>query len=301
MRRALVHVGLPKAGSTALQRFVAANRVKLAARGLASDPPQIDRWSQLEFGLAACQRAGVLVPDAMLRARLGLSDLTAQAARVAPLEAARPARPGLTLISSEHIAAWLTTPPLRAALDAWLGARFDRVAYLIVLRPQAAFVLSSWSESIRRGSSRPLEAFAAGFDEIDVAATARDWAEQFGPRMHGAMLPDRPGDLERGFCRWLGIDMAGLTVPPPANPALSAPAAELLRRANAMLGPDIARPAWKRAAFAALRAPVSRALAGAAPLALDAAQTSDLAARYPDPIPVPQGRDVLVDLSAVFG
>jgi hypothetical protein len=286
-----VHVGLPKSGSSSIQAFLARNRARLAARGVRYDGPMIDRWSQLEIGLAACQQAGALVPDAMLRRRLGLATLADQAGPVRRLEAALAARPPAAgeraVISSEHIGAWLTTPALRAALDGWLRARFGRVRYVLVVRPQDEFVLSSYSESLRRGSARSLEAFVAGYDELDVRAAMEAWDAEFGPRITILLLP-RGADAQRRlierFCAAAGIEASGLSVPRRRNRALSARAAAILRGLNRLLGRDLERGPVRRALFAALRRPVEAVFGFGPPLRLTEAQRAALAARYPAPV-----------------
>lgn len=292
---AVVHVGLPKTGSTAIQRFLALNATVLAERGLRVPSPRIDRFSQLEYGLAAFDRAGRMVEDEMLRNRHGLASLSDQRALVRPFEEDLEARLAEVsgqagarfVMSSEHIGAWMQDGALRGALDGWLSERFSKVRYIMFVRPQANFVLSSYSESVKRGSARTLAEFVRDYDEIDVASTIRDWQADFGARARIAMMPgaDAGADgLLRRFCVLAEIDPDGLEMPQVANEALSARAAEALRRANAVIGKDTQRNLAQRAVFAGLRKGAMALWAKGPRLTLDDDQTRMIAARYPQAV-----------------
>ena len=288
MPTAAVHIGLPKTGSTTIQAFLAANRQALAGRGVVVDPPRHDRWSQLEYGLVACSRAGRPIPDEMVRHRLGLARLSDQDALADAFEAWLDERlAGLGdahyVISSEHLGIWLTEPETRAALDTWLTARFGDVRYILFVRPQAEFILSSWSESIRRGSDRTLADFVAGYDELDVHATMRAWDADFGARLTILAMP-KGAALLAAFAEAAGLPAGLPEGEAPRNPALNARAAEILRRINAVIGPAVGRSPLKRAAFAAIRRAVTVLVPGPR-LRLSSAQVAGIEARYPHSVP----------------
>ncbi|PRY25330.1 hypothetical protein CLV78_102508 [Aliiruegeria haliotis] len=289
-----MHVGLPKTGSTAIQMFLATNRRALKRRGIACAPPLIDRYSQLEYGLAACLRADRLVEDEMFRNQHALTRPGDQADLVSALPTGRP-ECDREIISSEHIGIWLHTPELRAALDELLSERFAVFRYIMFVRPQAEFVLSSYSESVKRGSARSLQAFVEDYAELDIHQTILDWRAQFGARLRVAAMPgagDSGPDLIDTFCAFAGIDPVGLQRPTPANEALSRRAAGVLRRANDVIGKDTERNTAQRAVFALVRKMTLAALSAGPRLHLSDAQRTIIAQRYPhaidpllDPLP----------------
>lgn len=288
---AIVHVGLPKTGSTTVQSFLALNADALSQQGVHWAPPVIDRYSQLEYPLAACSQAGQLVNDAMFVNHFALGTLDDQTRLIQgfldDLDQKIASIEGKFLISSEHIAVWMHSPYLRSSLDTFLTQRFATVRYVMFVRPQTDFVLSSYSESVKRGSARTLEAFVQDYDEIDIHETMHQWKSELGDRVDFALLNhDTAGsdDLISVFCTLAEISDNGLTRPSPSNESLPAAALDILRQANAIIGKDVERNILQRALFSAVRRLVTSVVRRGPRLSLSPDQISTLNQRYPHPI-----------------
>ena len=264
--KALVHIGLPKTGSSSIQQFLWLNREALAARGLryARFNPRLG--SQMELAATALALSGAAVPQGTGRLVLGLrgdGDDAALAARFLDwLDTQRAGWPEARFVaSSEHLQAWLHRPAFIRALDSFLGERFTSVEYLLYLRPQADLLLSSYSERIRRGEALSL---ARHLDErpraLDFDAIVTRWEEALGAgRLHLRLLhPDAltGGALIPDFCDALGLSPEGLAEPARMNPSLGAAELAFRRRLNRLLPVRLAdgrRNPWDLRALALWR------------------------------------------------
>ena len=243
--RAIVHIGMPKTGSTAIQRFLIQNADALSDQGVLHMRPHFRFVSQVEYAVVACNQANRLIPDRIDRVRFGVSNLEDQRALTAEFEkildkALEQTDAQTFVISSEQIAFWLRRKPLRKALDRWLQSRFDEVRYLMFLRPMEDFILSVHSEAIRRGSVRTQEEFVAREKEQPMVKTALNWRADFGDRVTVLQMGRENGkriDLYEQFCSVLGVESRHLARPAPANQSLNKFQQALLRRMNRLLGP----------------------------------------------------------------
>jgi hypothetical protein len=288
---AIVHVGLPKTGSTTIQSFLALNAESLSRQGVHWVPPHIAKSSQLEYALAACSQAGQLVDDAMFLNNFALRTLEDQNRLIQDflegLDQQIASIEGKFIISSEHIGVWMHTPQLRATLDNFLTQRFASVRYIMFVRPQTDFILSSYSESVKRGSARTLEAFVRDYDEINIHDAMTRWQAELGDRVRFAMLNRGNAgsdDLISVFCKAAEFSEQGLTRPAPSNESLPATALEILRRANAVIGKDIERNILQRLIVSVVRRQVTRCFTRGARLALSTEQAADINRRYPHPV-----------------
>ena len=242
MARAIVHVGLPKTGTTSIQVFLKLNRAALEAQGLIYMPPRLSLHSQIEYAFIGCSEAGALVPDHIEKAVRKIETLEDQRAvtskfeeRLAEELAAHPE--ATFVISCEQIGAYLRTPELRGALDRWLRARFSQVQYILYIRPMEEFFLSIYSEAVKRGHTGDLDSFIATANELPMAKTARDWSAQFPGRVAVRLKPANGAEIFAEFAGLLGLPMEGLVLPKPHNTALSRWEAAWMRKANRILGP----------------------------------------------------------------
>jgi len=248
--KALVHIGMPKTGSTSIQAWLRLNRAALRGRGVVHDPLNMKGYPkyQTQPGLVICQQdsVGRLVRHRWIRMDFGLSSLAAQAevaerfrgffgARVA---AAREAGAGVFVLSCEALGGSADAPAI-AALDAWLTPQFERVEYLVYFRRQEDWLPSSYSQRIRRGDPVSLEQVIERHGRQNWHAAARAWSDTAGRgRVHVRLLESdalAEGDLIEDFARALGTTAEGLPRPPRLNEALSAPAARLLSEVNRAL------------------------------------------------------------------
>lgn len=242
--KALIHIGIPKSGTSSIQACLGLNRDALAAQGLLYAPFNPEFGSQFEFAVTALEACGASIGPELERRRLGFADRADQRAYVAAyrafLDQVLAGAGALRFIgSSEHIHAWLATPEQIAALDRFLCARFSEVRYLLYLRPQDELILSSYSEAVRRGEGQDFETYLARHMRLSHWSRLKLWHQVIGRERLDLRLtsPDAlaEGDLLSDFCKAAQIDESGLIRPPRVNEALSAAEIALRRRLNRVL------------------------------------------------------------------
>ncbi|MFD0978141.1 hypothetical protein [Tropicimonas aquimaris] len=246
--RAVVHIGLPKTGTTSIQGWLLANADRLPERGAAYDrinyPDLKRRRAHVELGICQMDRAGVLMPHKETRRFYGLTDLEAQAevARVYTEVFGKAVKRGKDLtwiFSSEDLGSLTTTPELAKALDGWMGQFFSEVRYVCYIRRQEDWLLSRYSQTLRHGATHTLDEFLENAKQRNYHEMGKLWCDAVGSDRFVLRLlePDamKDGDLIADFADAVGIDHTGLTVPPRKNEALSVAAAEFLRQANVKL------------------------------------------------------------------
>ena len=290
--RAIVHVGMPKTGSTTIQNFLQVNRELLARQNVHVLEPRYYPFSQVEFAIAGCTAAGKLIPDRIDRARFGIDEMADQQELLAKIEATlaedlAQVTDGTLVVSCEQIGFWLRTSRMRRGLDGWLRSRFDPVDYVMFIRPMEEFLLSVHSEAIVRGSTQDLDSFIAGEREQDMVDTALDWANDFGDRLtvrHMGRSGDARRDLCEQFCEIAGIDIAPLDRPKPKNTGLNALQRFVLRKVNVVLGPMEIRGRRRRRAWRIARFLSRRLLWWAPGARLTESQKELIRLRHPRPV-----------------
>ena len=242
---ALIHIGIPKSGTSTIQAFLAANRAALGARGVVHAPFNPRFGSQFEFAVTALQATGATIRPPLERRRLGFRTQEDQARYVTAyheflgrtLRATSGAR--LFLGSSEHIYAWLTTPETIAALDHHLHEHFESVRYLVYLRAQDELITSTYSEAIRRGATHDFKTHMARHRRINHWRKIRMWSQVVTRGRLQVRLMQRDalieGDLLHDFCTQAGVSVDGLQRPAPHNTALSVEEIALRRNLNRVL------------------------------------------------------------------
>ncbi|MBX9701922.1 MAG: hypothetical protein K2X74_20975, partial [Acetobacteraceae bacterium] len=239
-RRAILHIGIGKTGSTTLQHLLAAARERLVPLGFAY-PLSPGRRNHLMLAVAASEepraahllRTASRVGDAReLRQRFA-ADLGAEMAGL-------PAGVHTVIFSSEHLSNQATSIEDVARLKALLDGWFDDYRILVYLRRQDEYEVSLYSTLLRSGKTGAeiLPPPEAGLlDRHDLAGLLDRWGAVFG---RGALMPrlfDRDafvdGDLLADMRAACGLP--ALPVPQAAavlNTSLTAPAQEFLRRLN---------------------------------------------------------------------
>ncbi len=243
--KALIHIGMPKAGSSSIQEFLKINREVLSSRGIRYAPFNPDFGSQYELAATGLAGAGKGIRDGTARQVLGLNSAEDEAAYVARYRAFLDAglaewREDLFVGSSEHIQPWLARSETIAALDIFLRNRFDAVRYVVYLRPQADTLLSSYSERIRRGETLDFETHLQGrLKALNLNQIVKLWETAVGADRLDARLLVRDaltgGDLIHDFCAALDTPGDGLRAPGRMNTALSREEIALHRRLNRVL------------------------------------------------------------------
>jgi len=253
--KAIVHVGLPKTGTTSIQAWLLENRAALAAAGITYDPMNVPDLplveSQLEIGFCMFERCGELIPDAATRANYRLEELGRQAelARqyeaifAAAVEAARAAGHHSFAISSEHLGAWSWHPHHVRALDDWLAGFFETRHYVIYIRRQEDWVLSLYSQHIKNGGTETLDQFIKMYGETNFMHKARIFSETVGRSHFQLRLMDRAamkdGDLYADYAALFGLEASDFARPGTQNPSLDMANAEFLRLMNDHFQPRV--------------------------------------------------------------
>ena len=242
--KALIHIGIPKSGTSSIQAFLALNRARLARQGVLYAPFTPGFGSQFEFAVTALQACGQTIAPELERRRLGLHsiyDQQAYTARYAQFldTILQHADARLFLGSSEHLQAWLRAPRQIAALDSFLRARFVQVDYLVYLRRPEELVISSYSEAVRRGATHDLTTHLARHGTVAHWNALKPWVQVVGAGRLTVRLvcPDalHGGDLLTDFATQAGIALPGMERPGLINTALSASEIALRRRLNGIL------------------------------------------------------------------
>ncbi|WP_373356076.1 hypothetical protein [Pseudoroseicyclus sp. CXY001] len=242
---AIVHVGMPKTGTTSIQSWLRENKAALAGAGVhfAQVPMRgmPVRYSQIEYALCQFAEAGELLPDPMPRRVFGTPDLAAQADFAKRFEAALDGwiaaeKPAKVVLSSEHIGGARVSPELSAAADRMFRRHFGKVTYVIYLRRQEDLLVSRYSQRLRFGLTKTLEQTVPAALVHDHDKVVRDWeAAGAGDRMIVRLLEKdamKDGDLLADFAAILGLNAADFTRPERMNESFSAAAAEFLRQLN---------------------------------------------------------------------
>lgn len=230
MKRLILHIGNPKAGSTSLQRFLVDNRAGLEKAGVAVPvlhPDDGPRHSSLREALAGGDD--------------GASAFGALA------EALRAPGADVLVLTSEGIAAIddLHRAPARLARFAEAaGAEIDVVAFV---RPQPLFLNSSYTQHVKNLlTAERFEAFVARMAadrRFDYGRVYGPWAGVFGRRFHAVAFTaaELRDGLERRFFRQVGLEgrldeVADLVPPPHSNRSPGPLAVEVMRRLAAAGG-----------------------------------------------------------------
>ena len=231
-RRAFLHIGLPKTGTTYLQQILWDNKPRLAERGVLL--PGGTRRRHLLASLDVRQ-------DPRLSRRSGdvaspWQDLVEECLRW----------DGDVLVSHEFFAA-ASSEQVGRVVDSLPG--FE-VHAIITARAMSDLGASRWQEWVKSGGALPIDSYPRkqrydptdewGWGSFDLADILERWGRALLPgRVH--VLPIAPGrstpeDLWLRFARVLDLDGRQFEVPEaPANPSLGVVEVELLRRINPLL------------------------------------------------------------------
>lgn len=246
------HIGMGKAGSTTIQKFLEVNRSELDKRGFAviSDAAGRAAGAKLAF-LDADQAA----QDPISR-RNGRRAKAWQARFAGRVKAA--ARTQHVILSEETCFDGLDDPALAKARHL-LGKDTRIIAYV---RRQDDLLASVWQQWLKEGETRTLletRDALIGTAIYDYYAILSRWKAAFGGLDVRAFEKSSfaGGDLVTDFCSAVGIDPIGLVRPENQNLALDAKTSEILRRANRHLPP---RPGRDRLIFALPRGGTPRTL-----------------------------------------
>lgn len=251
-RTAIVHVGLEKTGSTAIQHWLAAHRAQLLARGILV-PTRIGAPNHTKL-VAACLDDGVvdsLKRHQLARGNVGEGDLRADVARALGRELKAARGWDRLVITSELISSRLHAPSEIDRLVSFLRRHVDDIHFVIVLRRQDELALSRFSSALRAGHADFDGVFADlsgnSFFALPQGRVVDDALEFFDyeriisrfTRIADARLTvlsyDPPGGSPgpvRALCEVLGLPAADAAAVPVLNSALSAEAQFVISQLN---------------------------------------------------------------------
>lgn len=229
-RRTFLHIGLPKTGTSYLQKILWAHRDLVRDRGLLL--PGREKRDHLLSSMIVRDDPGV--------ARRGPG---ADRAWRIVREQAR-AYDGDALVSHEFFCAATAEQAARA-----VGELPGEVHLVVTAREPLALLGSSWQESLKNLGTTRLEDYGRTVSDdprhvwdwraLDLGLVLQRWGPALPPeRVH--VLPLRPGapreELWTRFCRVVGLDPSGIDVTDRfANSSMGLVEAETLRRLNERL------------------------------------------------------------------
>lgn len=245
MKRALLHIGTEKTGSTSIQKFLYANRRRLAQAGYlyphsaglmsntrlvvyAKDEPEADLVPR-----------GLDATDADALADWKTRFVVEHCAEVLPFLGRRG---DATLVySSEHLQSRLTTREEIERVARLMRALVDEVRIVVWLRRQDRFALSAHGTAVRAGNPNPFsfERIGGTGPYYDYRRLLENWAAAFGEEALTVRVFERArlakGDVVEDFREHadVGRGLRGLVRPEPENRALSWSAQATLRAFNA--------------------------------------------------------------------
>lgn len=244
--RALIHIGMPKTGSSAIQSWLETNRLALAKEGVAYSRAKLAGrafdGAHVELAICLHNELGQLMPNRAVRAFYRIHNLEDQnafadkyrkhfEATVAKLQG------DVCVLSSEYLGAGCRSAGHIEALKQWLAPIFDDTSFVIYFRRQEDIAASAYSQRIKRGTAKSLDEVIRYASDLDYYAIAARWQSCVGRDHLNVRLlePDvlTGGELISDFAGLLGLNVAGFSSPPDTNTALSHPAIELLRALNA--------------------------------------------------------------------
>ncbi|MGZ9812184.1 hypothetical protein ACXN5S_17110 [Pseudoroseicyclus sp. H15] len=244
-RQAIVHIGMPKTGTTSIQNWLTNNTEALAQSGLHYGRVPLKglpyHHSQIEYAICSAAEIDRLFPDGHVRSVYKIGDLAAQA------DFAKRFSQGLdhwldktgatkVVISSEHIGASTHNTKQAEGLDRWLRRHFDEVSYVVYFRRQEDWILSLYSQTLRFGNCQTMDEFITERKAKNYNDIVNIWEKAVGKERLTVRLMERDvmknGDLYEDFAEIIGTDPSKFTLPERLNEAFSVEAAELLRQFN---------------------------------------------------------------------
>lgn len=201
----VLHIGTPKTGSTAIERFLCENRAQLIRSGILY-PASIER-GHAHHDLAFL--ASGSYPEWASQQPRTLTQLL----EAITIEAKQCPSPCKLMLSSENFY-WLTEPEAVRDLLCELGHLPRQVAVIVYLRRQEIAVESWYNQLVKAlGYSGSFKESLNEFDSLwDYQDRLQRWAEVFGPeRIIVRTYPDDAQDsfdVRLDFARLIGIDEA---------------------------------------------------------------------------------------------
>jgi hypothetical protein len=250
MKRAILHIGTEKTGTTSIQKFLYENRIKLGASGMLfpASAGFISNQNLVVYGKQAPESD--LAPPS-----LDVNDATELAAwkekfaqeHCSEVLAFQERHEDSMLIySAEHLQSRLTTVPEIKRIARLLRPLFDQIEVVVYLRRQDLYALSAHSTSVRGGKqeSFSFEAINAQGPYYNYRLLLENWSEVFGAEALQVRLFEKQrligNDVVSDFQNVTSINTLKLDLVKPnsVNEALSFTALCVLREFNKLTESD---------------------------------------------------------------
>lgn len=236
-----LHIGLPKTGSTAIQRSFFRNRGALLEQELILYPMSL---GNPQVSLAVAFQAPEKVDDQrMMRDIRTPEDVHAyrQKLLIAFEEELARKRPRTVLLSSEHLASRLSTEHEIRELHDFLKRFAASVDVYVYIRRQDELALSYYTTAVKNGETSQFS-----FPEPDAVPhefyfdrLLTNWSRVFGQERMHVRIYDRgslpSGDIVRDFHDFASVPLPGDDVLFEENPSMSLPMLVFLRRFNSLV------------------------------------------------------------------
>lgn len=244
MKRAILHIGTEKTGTTSIQKFLYENRITLGANGVLFPETAgfISNQNLVVYGKQAPEQD--LAPPT-----LDVNDAAELAAwkeqfvheHCAEVLAFQQRHQDSTLIySAEHLQSRLTSVSEIKRIARLLRPLFDQVEVVVYLRRQDLYALSAHSTSVRGGNQKgfSFESINGQGPYYNYRLLLENWSEVFGEEALRVRIFERSrldgNDVVSDFQRLTEMDSLGLDLvrPESVNEALSFTALRLLQEFN---------------------------------------------------------------------
>lgn len=245
--KAIVHIGMPKTGTSTIQEWLVLNKDALSDQGFFYDrmsnlPKGVGAQIELVVCMISAWRNKAKVPPFAswilnLKTEEDVSKFVAEyEKRLTDTLSQQSAH--TCIISAENISMVTKDPENISDGDAWLRRHFDDVRYLVYLRRQEDWLLSSYAQSLKGGDALTLDQFLASPPtRPDWFKFAQTWVDAVGRDRLIIKIMDEHSphkqDLVEGFAQGLGVDASKCQKVPSKNQTPSAAGLELLYALNA--------------------------------------------------------------------
>lgn len=244
MKRAILHIGTEKTGTTSIQKSLYENRIQLAANGMLfpASAGFISNQNLVVYGKQSPELdlapPSLDVTDAEELAAWKQQFAHEHCAEVLAFQARH--KDSTLIYSAEHLQSRLTAVSEIKRIARLLRPLFDQVEVVVYLRRQDLYALSAHSTSVRGGKQK-----AFSFESINgqgpyynYRLLLENWSEVFGQEALRVRLFEKPrltgSNVVTDFQSVTGIDCLGLELvkPESVNEALSFTALSILQEFN---------------------------------------------------------------------
>lgn len=256
--RAIVHLGMPKTGTTAIQQWMHKNDHALRTRRIAAPRAHSTlspiRTAHVEMGFCQCEMAGELMPYPVNRGDFGIHTRQDQSKFVEDYSTyfgnlISTLDVDTVLISNEDFSSMTRTPEMAAGLDKWLRQFFSDITYLIYVRRQEEYLASLYSQEIRGGAPIGLDTFLKRQQNHDLNKFVDPWVAVAGTDGVNIRIFDRDifpnGSLLADFALAASIDVSGFPGLPEINESLGVASIAMLRSINRLEPRYIGNPPYR--------------------------------------------------------